>query len=171
MRFAVNSSPFAGREGKLVQGQRIAERLKKETLYNVGLKVEPSKTDESFMVMGRGEFQLAILIETMRREGFELTVGRPEILYKEENGVKLEPIERVYVDCEEEFVGNVTEKLSKRKGRMVNMTNHGTGRVRLEFSIPSRGLIGYRNQFLSDTKGTGIMSSYLEGYEEHRGDF
>lgn len=171
MRFAANNSPFSGREGDLVQGQKIYDRLKKETLYNVALKVETTDSNDAFLVKGRGEFQLAILIETMRREGFELMVGRPEILYKEEGGKKLEPIERVFIDCEEAFVGNITESLSKRKGRMVNMTNHGTGRVRVEFSIPSRGLIGYRNQFLSETKGTGIMSSYLESYEEYRGDF
>lgn len=171
MRFAANNSPFSGREGKLVQGQKIWDRLEKETLYNVALKVERTDSNDAFLVMGRGEFQLAILIETMRREGFELVVGRPEIIYKEEDGKKVEPIERVFVDCEEAYVGTITESLSKRKGRMVNMVNHGTGRVRVEFSIPSRGLIGYRNQFLSETKGTGIISSYLEKYEPYRGDF
>ena len=171
MMFTVNNSPLSGREGKIVQGQKIRERLEKETLYNVGLQVESSQVKDTFLVKGRGELQLAILIETMRREGFELSVGRPEVLFKEENGVKLEPIEHVYIDCEETFLGIVTEKLSLRKGKMVNMVNHGTGRVRLEFSIPARGLIGYRNQFLTDTRGTGIMNSYLEGFEEFRGEF
>ncbi len=171
MRFYPNTSPFSGKEGDIVQGQKIADRLKKETLYNVGLQVDFSPTNDSFLVKGRGEFQLAILIESMRREGFELVVGRPEILFKVENGVQLEPIEHVFIDCIEESLGKVSEKLSTRKGRMVNLVNHGTGRIRMEFSIPSRGLIGYRNEFLTDTKGTGIMSSYLSGYEEHRGDF
>ncbi len=171
MVFSVNTSPLVGREGKIVQGQKIGDRLKKEILYNVGLGVEASPTSDWFLVKGRGELQLAILIETMRREGFELSVGRPQVLTREENGKTLEPIEHVYIDCEEAYLGVVTEKLSLRKGKMTNMINHGTGRVRLEFSIPSRGLIGYRSQFLTDTRGTGILSSYLQGYEEHRGDF
>jgi len=171
MSFAANTSPIAGQEGKYVQSQRIAERLKKETLFNVGLQFEPGNDGESFVVKGRGEFQLAILIETMRREGYELCVGRPKILFKEdENGQKLEPIEHLFVDCPDESVGSITEKLSARKGRMVNMVKSGD-RVRLEFSVPSRALIGYRNTFLTDTKGSGIMSSYLEGYEPYRGDF
>jgi len=170
MRFSVNTSPFAGKEGDLVQSQKIAARLKKETLYNVGIKIE-ALPDESFMVKGRGEFQLAILIETMRREGFELSVGRPEVILKEENGKKLEPIEHVFVDCNEDHLGIISEKLSTRKGKMTNLINHGSGRIRVEFSIPSRGLVGYRNQFLTDTKGTGILSSYLASYEEYRGDF
>lgn len=170
MKFAVNSSPFAGLDGKFVQSTKIAERLKKETLHNVALRVIESDEDESFTVQGRGEFQMAILLETMRREGFEVTVGRPEIIYKEKDGQKLEPIEHLYIDCEEEFTGVITEKLSLRKGRMVNLVNHGSGRVRLEFSIPSRGLIGYRSEFLTDTRGTGIMSALLEGYEPYRGD-
>lgn len=171
MTIGVNTSPLSGREGKIVQGQKIGARLRKEILYNVGLQVEFSPSEDSFIVKGRGEFQLAILIETMRREGFELSVGRPEVIYKEENGVRLEPIEHLFIDCDEAYLGIVTEKLSLRKGKMVNMVNHGTGRVRVEFSIPSRGLIGYRTQFLTDTKGTGIMNSYLEGYEPYRGDF
>lgn len=171
MKFTINSSPFAGREGSLVQSRRIAERLEKEALHNVALKVSEGTGAESFVVKGRGEFQMAILIETMRREGFELSVGRPQIIYKEENGVLLEPIEHVFIDCDEEFTGIVTEKISLRKGRMKNLVNHGSGRVRLEFSVPSRGLIGFRGEFLTDTKGTGIMNSYLDGYEAHRGDF
>lgn len=171
MKFTVNSSPFGGREGKFVQSRKIAERLHKETLHNVALRVEEGETGESFIVKGRGEFQMAIVIETMRREGYELTVCQPEIITKEENGKVLEPIEHVFIDCEEKFTGVVTEKLSLRKGRMMNMVNHGSGRVRLEFSVPSRGLIGYRSEFLTDTRGTGIMNSYLLAYEEFRGDF
>jgi GTP-binding protein len=171
MVFTINTSPLSGREGKTVQAGKIRERLHKETLRNVALKVEDSPDGDSFIVKGRGEFQMAILIETMRREGFELAVGRPRVIYKERNGVLLEPIEHLFIDCDENFTGIVTEKLSKRKGRMINLVNHGTGRVRIEFSIPSRGLIGYRNEFLTDTKGTGIMNSYLQGYEEYRGDF
>ncbi|MDJ0839726.1 MAG: translational GTPase TypA [Acidobacteriota bacterium] len=171
MNFGPNTSPFAGKEGKHVQSPKIRERLYKETLGNVGIQVELSEDGESFVVKGRGELQLAILIETMRREDFELTVGRPTVIYKEVNGRRQEPIEHLFVDCGEEHVGIVSEKLSLRKGRMTNMVNHGTGRVRLEFSIPSRGLIGYRNEFLSDTRGTGVMNSYLHGYEPYRGDF
>ncbi|WP_285906403.1 translational GTPase TypA [Pseudodesulfovibrio pelocollis] len=171
MKFGINTSPLAGTEGKLVQAGKIRDRLFKETLLNVAIQVEESETRESFIVKGRGEFQMAILVEQMRREGFELSVGRPEVIYKHENGVRLEPIEHLYVDCDEAFMGIVTEKLSSRKARMTNMVNNGTGRVRLEFSVPSRSLIGYRDEFLTDTKGTGLMNSYLEGYGEHRGEF
>jgi len=170
MKFMINTSPFSGREGKLVQSRKILERLQKETLHNVALRVEEGETPDSFIVKGRGEFQMAILIETMRREGFELAVGRPKIIFKQENGVQLEPIEHLFVDIPEDFMGIITEKLSLRQGRMVNMVNHGTGRIRLEFTIPSRGLIGYRNEFLTDTKGVGLMNSYLQGYEPLRGD-
>uniref|UniRef100_I2Q124 Large ribosomal subunit assembly factor BipA n=1 Tax=Desulfovibrio sp. U5L TaxID=596152 RepID=I2Q124_9BACT len=171
MRFAINSSPFAGREGKFVQSAKLRERLYKETLRNVAVQVEETEDKDSFTVKGRGEFQMAILVETMRREGFELSVGRPEVIFKTEGGVRKEPVEQLSIDCDEAFVGVVTEKLSIRKGRMLNLVNHGSGRVRLEFSIPSRGLIGYRDEFLTDTKGTGIMNSSLDGYEEYRGDF
>ncbi len=171
MMFAINTSPFAGREGRYVQSAKLKERLFKETLRNVALRVEESDTAESFVVKGRGEFQMAILIETMRREGYELSVGRPQVIYKYKDGKKLEPIEHLFVDCEDTFVGIVTDKISQRKGRMTNLVNHGMGRARIEFTIPSRGLIGYRNEFLTDTKGTGIMNSYLQGYEEYRGDF
>ena len=171
MLFTINTSPLSGREGKLVQANKIRERLVKETMRNVALQVEEAPDGDSFMVKGRGEFQMAILIETMRREGYELGVGRPKVIYKKESGKILEPIEHLFIDCDENFIGIVTEKLSKRKGRMINLVNHGTGRVRVEFGIPSRGLIGYRSEFLTDTKGTGIMNSYLEGYEEYRGDF
>jgi GTP-binding protein len=170
MKFMVNTSPFSGREGKLVQSRRIWDRLQKEILHNVALKVEEGETPDSFLVKGRGEFQMAILIETMRREGFELAVGRPQIIFKEKDGQKLEPIEHLFVDIPEDFMGVITEKLSMRQGRMINMVNHGTGRIRLEFSIPSRGLIGYRNEFLTDTKGVGLMNSYLQGYEAYRGE-
>ena len=171
MRFAINTSPFAGKEGKNVQSRKIRERLLKETLLNVAIEVEESSEDDSFVVKGRGELQLAILIETMRRENFELCVGRPRVIYREENGQTLEPIEHLFVDCDEAFMGVVTEKLSVRKGKMTNLVNNGKGRVRLEFSIPSRSLIGYRDEFMTDTRGTGILNSYLSGYEPHRGDF
>ncbi|MFO7558742.1 MAG: translational GTPase TypA [Desulfobacterales bacterium] len=171
MKFTINDSPFSGKEGKYVQSAKIRERLMKETLMNVAIQVESRKEKDSFLVKGRGEFQLAILIETMRREGFEFCVGRPEVIYKYENGHKLEPIEQFFVDCEENYIGVVTEKLSIRKGKMINLVNNGTGRVRMEFSIPSRSLIGYRDEFLTDTKGTGIMNSSFLGYEAYRGDF
>ncbi|MEG2172095.1 MAG: translational GTPase TypA, partial [Desulfovibrionaceae bacterium] len=172
MRFGINTSPLAGREGKLVQTRVIYERLMKESLSNVSIRIEETDERDAFLVKGRGEFQMAILVETMRREGFELSVGRPEvILKKNERGQTIEPIEHLYVDCDEAFMGMVTEKLAQRKGRMTNCVNNGTGRVRLEFSVPARGLIGYRDEFLTDTKGTGIMNSILDGYEEWRGDF
>ena len=171
MEFTINKSPLAGREGKIVQSGKIRERLQKEMLRNVSIKVEDTPEKESFLVKGRGELQLAILIEEMRREGFELNVGRPQVIFKIKDGVKLEPIENVYIDCEEPYLGIITEKLSMRKGRLTNLVNKGTGRIRAEFSIPSRGLIGYRDEFLSDTKGTGIINSLFEGYEEYRGDF
>ncbi|MFO1462189.1 MAG: translational GTPase TypA [bacterium] len=170
MKFMINTSPFSGREGKFVQSRKILERLQKETLHNVALRVEEGETPDSFLVKGRGEFQMAILIETMRREGFELAVGRPQIIFKEQDGATHEPIEHLFVDIPEDFMGVITEKLSMRQGRMINMVNHGTGRIRLEFSIPSRGLIGYRNEFLTDTKGVGLMNSYLSGYEPMRGE-
>jgi len=171
MRFTINTSPFAGKDGKNVQSRKIRERLLKETLLNVAIEVEESTNDDSFIVKGRGELQLAILIETMRRENFEVCVGRPKVIYREENGQLLEPIEHLFVDCDENFMGVVTEKLSVRKGKMTNLVNNGKGRVRLEFSIPSRSLIGYRDEFMTDTRGTGILNSYLSGYEAHRGDF
>lgn len=171
MLFTVNSSPFAGREGKHVQSRKIYERLRKETLLNVAIQLDTTTDPNTFIVKGRGEFQMEILIETMCREGFELSVGSPKIIYKEENGIKLEPIELLFIDCSESNIGIITEKLSNRKGRMENMVNHGTGRVRMEFTIPSRSLIGYRNEFLVDTNGTGVIHSYLKGYEEYRGNF
>ena len=171
MRFTINTSPFAGREGKIVQSRKIKERLEKEALTNVAIQVEESEDKDFMIVKGRGEFQLAIIIETMRREGFELGVGRPEVIYRKEGGRLLEPLERVYVDCDEAFMGVVTEKLSIRRGKLVNLSNNGGGRARMEFSAPSRALIGYRDEFLTDTKGTGIMNSLFDGYGEYRGDF
>ncbi|PIE68790.1 MAG: translational GTPase TypA [Deltaproteobacteria bacterium] len=170
IRFGINTSPFAGREGKLVQSRVIRERLLKETLLNVAIEVEETDEKDAFVVKGRGEFQMAILIETMRREGFELTIGRPEVIYKIKDGTRQEPLEKVFIDCEETFMGVVTEKLSIRKGKMLNLVNNGKGRVRMEFSIPSRGLIGYRDEFLTDTKGTGMMNSLYAGYGDYRGD-
>ncbi len=170
MEFFANTSPFSGKEGKYVLASKIGERLNKEGLHNVALKIERAPGGESYVVKGRGEFQMAILIETMRREGFEMSVARPKIIFREADGKIQEPIERLSIDCDDKFTGIVTEKMAMRKGRMVNMVNHGTGRVRLEFSVPSRGLLGYRNEFLTDTKGTGIMNSILDGYEDFRGE-
>jgi len=170
MRFTLNNSPLGGKEGRFVQFSRIRERLIKETLLNVAIKVEETEERESAIVKGRGEFQMAILIETMRREGYEFCVGRPEVIYKYIDGKKSEPIEHLYVDCDENFLGIVTEKLAVRKGKVTNLVNNGSGRVRMEFSVPSKALIGYRDEFLTDTKGTGIMNSYFSGYEEFRGD-
>ncbi len=171
MLFMPNASPLSGREGAFVQSSKLRERLHKEALKNVSLRVEEAEGRDGLMVKGRGEFQLCILIETMRREGFELCVGRPEVILKHKDGKVLEPMEHLFIDCEETFLGVVTEKLAVRKGRMLTMSNKGSGRVRLEFSIPARGLIGYRDEFLTDTKGTGIMNSSFAGYEEYRGDF
>ena len=171
MEFTINTSPLSGKEGKIVQSGKIRERLIKETLKNVAVRFEQTEDRDRFIVKGRGEFQMAILIETMRREGFELSVGRPKVIYKQLNGTLLEPIEILFVDCDEHFLGVVTEKLSIRKGRLTNLVNNQSGRIRAEFSIPSRALIGYRDEFLTDTKGTGIMSTLFEGYEPFRGDF
>ena len=171
MRFTVNTSPLSGRDGYNSQSSKLVERLRKEAMQNVSLQIEEGNVGGGCLVRGRGEFQLVILIETLRREGFELSVGRPQVIYKHEGGKKLEPIEHIFVDCAEAFSGVVTEKLSARKGRMINYVSHGSGRVRLEFSAPSRALIGYRDIFLTDTKGTGMLNSYLSGYEEYRGDF
>jgi GTP-binding protein len=159
MIFGVNNSPFAGREGKFVTSRQIKERLDKEILGNVAIRVEPTEQPELFKVSGRGELQLAILIEMMRREGYELQVSKPEVITRKVDGVMMEPIEQVVVDCPDEFIGVVTEALGRRKGQMVKMVNHGTGRVRLEFEAPSRGLIGFRNEFLTETKGTGLINT------------
>jgi len=170
MTFTVNHSPFGGKEGKYVQSGRIHERLQKETLRNVSIQVEAAADREGIVVKGRGEFQLAILIETIRREGYEFCVGRPEVILRYEKNKKLEPVEQLLVDCEERFLGVITEKLSLRKGKMTNLVNNGKGRVRMDFSIPSRTLIGYRDEFLTDTRGTGLMHSIFDGYEEYRGE-
>ena len=170
MKFTTNDSPLGGKDGKHVQLSRIRERLVKESRINVAIQVEQNGVRDSILVKGRGEFQLAILIETMRREGYEFCVGRPEVICRYENNRRLEPIERLLIDCEESFLGMVTEKLSLRKGKMTNLVNDGKGRVRIEFSVPSRALIGYRDEFLTDTRGTGIMHSLFDGYEDFRGD-
>ena len=171
MRFSANTSPFSGREGRFVQSSKIWDRLKRETLNNVSMRIEMLEGGEGFLVKGRGEFQMVILIETMRREGYEICVGRPEVILRYEEGKKLEPVEHLFIECEGSFTGIITEKLSRRKGRMLAYVNHERGRVRLEFSVPSRALIGYRDEFLTDTKGTGMINSYFTGYEEYKGDF
>ena len=170
MKFQTNNSPLTGLEGEFVQSRKLRERLLKETQHNVALQVEDGESADEFLVKGRGEFQMAILIEQMRREGFELAVGRPQILFRQDGERQLEPIEQVFIDCDENYVGVITEKLSLRKGRMTNLVNHGSGRVRLEFEVPSRGLVGYRGEFLTDTRGTGLMNSLLSGYEEFKGE-
>jgi GTP-binding protein len=170
IKFLFNDSPFGGREGKYIQFSRIRERLVKETLVNVAIELAETDERDSVLVNGRGEFQLAILIETMRREGYEFCVGRPQVIFHHENGERLEPMERLMVDCEEQFMGVVTEKLSLRKGKMTNLINNGKGRVRIEFSVPARTLIGYRDEFLTDTRGTGIMHSLFDGYGPFRGE-
>jgi len=170
MLFTINTSPFAGREGQYVTSRNLRDRLDKELLTNVSLKVEEAGGPESFQVMGRGELQLAILIEMMRREGYEMMVGKPKILTKTVEGKLHEPLELLVVDVPEQYVGVVIEKLGIRKGKMSKMVNHGHGRVRLEFMVPSRGLIGLRSEMLTDTKGTAIMNSLFHGYIEWQGD-
>jgi GTP-binding protein len=170
MVFTVNMSPFAGKEGQYVTSRNLRERLDKELLTNVSIKVEEAGGPEAFKVMGRGELQLAILIEMMRREGYELAVGKPEILTKQIDGKKHEPQELLVIDCPEQYVGVVIEKLGTRKGKMAKMVNNGSGRVRLEFLIPSRGLIGIRSDMLTDTKGTAIMNSLFSGWIEWQGE-
>ena len=170
MVFTINTSPFSGREGQYVTSRNLRDRLDKELLTNVSIRVEEAGGPDAFKVMGRGELQLAILIEMMRREGFELMVGKPEILTKTIDGKLHEPLELLVVDCPESFVGVVIEKLGARKGKMNKMINHGSGRVRLEFHVPSRGLIGLRSEMLTDTKGTAIMNSLFHGYIEWQGD-
>jgi GTP-binding protein len=170
MTFTINTSPFAGREGQYVTSRNLRDRLDKELLTNVSLRVEESGGPDSFKVMGRGELQLAILIEMMRREGYELAAGKPEILTKTIEGKLSEPLELLVIDCPEEYIGVVIEKLGRRKGKMEKMINHGSGRVRLEFSVPSRGLIGLRSEMLTDTKGTAIMNSLFHGHIEWQGE-
>lgn len=171
MIFGVNTGPFSGLEGKFVTSRQIKDRLEKELLGNVAIRVEATEAAEQFKVSGRGELQLAILIEMMRREGYELQVSKPEVITKRgENGELLEPIELVVIDVPEEFIGVVTEAMGRRKGQMVKMINNGTGRVRLEFEIPSRGLIGFRGEFLTETKGTGLINTLFLRFDKWQGD-
>ena len=169
MNFMVNNSPFAGKEGEFITSRHLRDRLMKELETNVSLRVREI-TPECFEVSGRGELHLSILIETMRREGFELQVSKPNVIFKEENGVKVEPMEYLTIDVPEEFMGPVMEKLGPRKGEMVNMTSAVNGYSRLEFRIPARGLIGFRNEFMTDTRGNGIMNHVFDGYEKVKGD-
>ena len=164
MIFYVNDGPFAGKEGKFLTSRHLLERLEKESLRNVAIKIKKLGKTNSFEVCGRGELQMAVLIETMRREGYELMVSRPQVITKEQNGKTMEPVERLFLDIPEDFIGKITEKLAVRKGRLESLVNKGSGRVSMEFLIPSRGLIGFRSQFLTDTKGGGVMNSLLESY-------
>ena len=168
MTFSVNNSPFAGRDGKFVTSRQIRERLQRELLKDVSLRVSDTDTTDSFLVAGRGEMHLSILIETMRREGYELQVSNPRVLYRTIDGKKCEPIERLVVDVPEEFMGSVMEKMGLRKGELQHMQPQGS-RMRMEFLVPSRGLFGYKNEFLTDTKGEGIMSSVFECYQPYKG--
>jgi GTP-binding protein len=170
MLFSSNVSPFAGKEGRFVTSPQLRERLMKEKKLNPGIRVEETDSPDTFRVSGRGELQLAILIEMMRREGYELEVGKPEIITHQENGRTLEPMEHLVVDVPEEFIGAVTQKIGPRRGVMTKMVNHGTGRVRLEYRLPSRGLIGYRTEFLTDTRGTGLLNHLFDGWDEWQGD-
>jgi GTP-binding protein len=169
MIFGVNTSPMSGRDGSFVTSRQIKDRLDKELLGNVSIKVEPTDTPEQMKVLGRGELQLSILIEMMRREGFEMQVSRPDIVVKEMNGKTMEPVEELVVDVAEEFQGVVIAQVGTRRGTMTKMVNHGSGRVRLEFRIPARGLIGFRSQFLTETRGTGIMNHIFAGWEPWHG--
>jgi len=170
IQFNVNNGPFAGREGKYVTSRNLRDRLDKELLTNVSLKMQDTGSPDSFKVLGRGELQLAILIEMMRREGFEMMVSRPEIVTKRVNDKLMEPVEQLMIDIPENFVGTVIEKLGPRKGEMTKMTNHGSGRVRMEFRIPSRGLIGLRSEMLTETRGTIVMNAILDGYIDFQGE-
>lgn len=169
MIFGVNNSPFAGKDGKYVTSRQVRERLDKEILGNVAIRVEDTESPEQFKVSGRGELQLSILIEMMRREGYEMQVSKPEAITRVSDGRTLEPIEQVVIDCPEEFIGVVTEAVGRRKGQMTKMVNHGTGRVRLEFETPSRGLIGFRNEFLTETKGTGLLNTLFLRWGDWQG--
>ena len=170
MIFTVNSGPLSGKDGEYLTSRDLRDRLQKELLTNVSIRVEDTDTPESFRVLGRGELQLAILIETMRREGFELMVGKPEIVTRAENGKKLEPVERLVIDIPENFIGIIMETIGGRRGEMAKMSNHGSGRVRLDFKIPSRGLIGLRSQLLTDTRGTALIHSIFDGWTEYGGE-
>jgi GTP-binding protein len=170
MLFSSNVSPFAGKEGRFVTSPQLRERLMKERKLNPGIRVEETESPDTFRVSGRGELQLAILIEMMRREGYELEVGKPEIITRQQDGRTLEPMEHLVVDVPEEFIGAVTQKIGPRRGVMTKMVNHGTGRVRLEYRLPSRGLIGYRTEFLTDTRGTGLLNHIFDGWDEWQGE-
>jgi GTP-binding protein len=170
MIFSINTSPMSGREGSHVTSRKLKERLEREGLTNVAIRVEPTETPDAFKVSGRGELQLAILIEMMRREGFEMSVGKPEVITRAIDGRLHEPMEMLVVDCPEEFIGTVTQMVGSRRGKMMKMSNHGTGRVRMEFRVPSRGLIGFRGQFLTDTRGTGLLNHLFDGWEPWQGE-
>ncbi len=170
MVFSVNTSPLAGREGSRVTSRDLRDRLRKELLTNVSVRVEEGESADSFRVLGRGELQLAILLETMRREGYEVAVGKPEVVVREESGRRLDPVERVTVDLPEAYVGVVMERLGKRKGELVRMINHGSGRVRLEFRIPSRGLVGLRGELMTDTRGTALLHTIFDGWTDYAGE-
>lgn len=170
MTFSVNNGPFAGKEGQFVTSRHIRDRLMKELERNVSLRVKETDSADSFEVCGRGELHLSVLIETMRREGFELLVSRPKVIFKEIDGVKCEPIERLVVNVPDDCIGNVIEKLGRRKAEMVNMEPLDTGHTKVEFKIPARGLIGYRTEFLTDTKGEGTMNSIFDCYEPYKGE-
>lgn len=170
MMMSVNDSPFAGLEGKSVTSRKILERLEREIMTNVAIRLEMTDRPETFKLLGRGELQLAVLVEQMRREGFEMKIGKPQVIFKTVEGKKMEPMETAVVDVAEQYLGVVTEKMGIRKGVMSNMSNKGTGRVRVDFLVPSRGLIGYRSEFLTDTRGTGLLNTQFAGWDEYKGD-
>ncbi len=170
MVLSINDSPFSGRDGKHVTSRKLKERLEKEALTNVSIRVEPTDSPDAFQVSGRGELQLAILIEMMRREGYEMSVGKPEVITRQVDGQLHEPMEMLVVDCPEDYIGVVTQQMGVRKGRMMKMINHGSGRVRMEFRVPSRGLIGFRSEFLTDTRGTGILNHLFDGWDAWQGE-
>ncbi|HEY0511431.1 MAG TPA: translational GTPase TypA [Thermoanaerobaculia bacterium] len=170
MVLSINDSPFSGRDGKHVTSRKLKERLEKESLTNVSIRIEPTDSPDAFKVSGRGELQLAILIEMMRREGYEMSVGKPEVITRGLEGQILEPMEQLVIDCPEEYIGVVTQQMGVRKGRMTKMINHGSGRVRIEFRVPSRGLIGFRSEFLTDTRGTGILNHLFDGWDVWQGE-
>jgi len=170
MTIGINTSPLAGRDGKKLTARLVKSRLDAELVGNVSLRVGPTDRPDAWQVQARGELQLAVLIETMRREGFELTVGKPEVVVRDIDGRRHEPVERVTIDVPEEHLGAVTQLLATRKARMENMINHGLGWVRLDYLVPARGLIGFRTEFLTETRGTGVLSHTFEGFEPWAGE-